>query len=190
MDNNAQPTPTPISEVTTQHTPVSNASVPVKSLQPAVKMQAPRAQLAVTPVIENLPSSDTNQANLQPASSPKSKEHEPAPAPFPDLVKMSETELRQEEVEVEKELEGLIEKSPDNEKPKISEEARRAGLEHALQDIPMPAVPTSDPALPLSYEDAVWTKKKYKWKDSIAWLSALVIYHLKKIGFIEKDKKI
>ncbi|HVF69156.1 MAG TPA: hypothetical protein VNA13_01180, partial [Xanthomonadales bacterium] len=85
------------------------------------------------PVLSNT-QADTQQAS--PVVSPRGKEQEPVPAPLPDVAKMSEAEIVNEEKEVEKELESIIEKSPDNEKPDIPKDVQQAGVTHAAEDTP------------------------------------------------------
>lgn len=116
-----------------------------------------------------------------PISASVSKEHEPVPVPFPDVSKMTGPEVVEEEGKIEKELEALVEKTPDLEKPKIPEEAKKAGLEHAKADTPMPPIVSGVKPLPMSYDEAEFTRKKYKWKDSVAWFAAVIMYHWKKL---------
>lgn len=111
---------------------------------------------------------------------PQSKEREPAPS-FPDVAKMTESEIVIEEKEVEKELESIIEKSPDTEKPTIPKEVQQAGVTHAHEDIPIPTSLKGSSSLPMEYDEAQFTRKKYRWKDSVAWFAALIMYHWKKI---------
>lgn len=149
--------------------------------QDAVNRPIPnRGGIPVTPVV----------AAPSLVSSPSSKEHEPAAsAPFPDVSKMTGPEVVEEEGKIEKELEALVEKTPDLEKPKIPEEAKKAGLEHAKADTPMPPVVSGVKPLPMSYDEAEFTRKKYKWKDSVAWFAAVVMYHWKKLGISNKKKE-
>lgn len=130
-------------------------------------------------------------SNLQHVGGPKGKEHEPMPAPFPDVVKMNEKEIRNEEFEVERELESLIEKSPSSEKPKIPPAAEQAGMEHSGEDQDMPPINSGYAALPMSYDEAEFIKKKnkYHWKNSIAWLATIIMYHWKRINMSSKNNK-
>jgi hypothetical protein len=148
-------------------------------------------QPVVTPAQEEQKAAD-NQIPVQtppapqPAGGPRSKEQEPTPQPFPDVTKMSEADIKKEEVEVEKELESWIEKLPHEEKPQIPEEAKKLGLEHAKEDTPMPTSPTGVVALPMTYEQAEDIRKKtrfqlYYWRKSITWLASLIMYHWKRI---------
>lgn len=124
-----------------------------------------------------------------PVSSPTGKEHEPGSIPFPDASKMTGPEIVEEEGKIEKELEALVEKTPDMEKPKIPEEAKKSGLDHAKADTPMPPVVVGVKPLPMSYDEAEFTRKKNKWKDSVAWFAAVVMYHWKKLGISNKKKE-
>ncbi len=119
--------------------------------------------------------STVNSAPAQPVSKPFSKEHEP----MPDIVKMTENQILQEENRVDKELKEIVAKSPDIEKPEISEEAKKAGLEHAKENTQMPVTASSNISLPMTYEQAQLTRKKYRFRDSIAWLADIIIYYFK-----------
>jgi hypothetical protein len=135
-------------------------------------------------------STSSQPSSPQAPSSPVGKEQEPAGAPFPDVSKMTEAEVKKEELEVERELESFIEKGSDLEKPKIDEEAKKAGLEHAGEDTKMPPVQVGAGVLPMSNEEAELTRKRYKWKDSISWLATLIAYHWKKLSYSDKKKEI
>ncbi|HSW87676.1 MAG TPA: hypothetical protein VLG12_00765 [Candidatus Saccharimonadales bacterium] len=156
--------PIPASQANDQNVSAQSQQAPVISVN-QVNDQAVSDQVSISP----------------PISSPKSKEHEPSLTPAPDVVKMTPSEIIKEEKVVEKEIEMLVEKSPDTEKPKIPQVVKNAGVEHAKADIPMPAIQNGKSALPMSYEEAEFTRKKYKWKDSLAWLSDLIVYHWKKL---------
>ncbi len=157
------------------------------STQTAPQQNAPSAPQnesvlpQVPPAVQPDGKSQEPQAAPQPVSSPRSKEQEPVPAPLPDVAKMSEAEIVEEEKVVEKELESMIEKSPDHEKPDIPKEAQEAGLTHSGADIPHPTAPSGAVTLPMSYDEAEFTRKKYKWRSSVAWFASLIMYHWKKI---------
>lgn len=121
------------------------------------------------------------QTAPQPVSSPRSKEQEPVPAPLPDVAKMTEAEIIDEEKEVEKELEAIIEKSPNTEKPDIPKEAQDAGVTHSGADIPHPAAPSGSVVLPMTFEEAKTKYDKYKWRNSVSWFAGLIVYHWKKL---------
>ncbi len=123
----------------------------------------------------------------QPESSPARKEQGPATSAAtstPDIQTTDEEEIRKDE----KEIEAMLEKSPDTEKPKIPEEVKAAGVEHAKEDTPMPELPTDKKGMPMDFDKALITRKTYKWMDSIAWLATLVMYQIKKMNFKPKDK--
>lgn len=126
---------------------------------------------------------------VQAVGGPANREHEPASAPQPDVVKMTEPEIIREEEKVERELETIIEKTPDTEKPEIPKEVQNAGVTLAKEAIPMPAGPTGSVVLPMTYQEAELTNKNYKWKDSVSWLASLIMYHWKKLGFKPSTKK-
>lgn len=169
MDNNAQ-------QATSSAMPVPNrGGIPVTSVA------APRP--AETHPIEKVVIQDATPQPVipQPITGSRNKEAEPAPKPFPDAVKMSESEIQKEEIEIAGEIEAMVEASPDSEKPKIPEDVKAAGVEHAKEDTPMPPIQIGVKPLPMSFDEAEFTRKKYKWKDSISWLSDLIIYHWKKL---------
>jgi hypothetical protein len=185
MDNNA-----PNTQNTVQ-TDTTNVPVTAQIQSAFGKMQEPpiRTQTAGQNVLTNLPAPDKSQLNTppMPSSAPAGKEREPVSAPFPDVSKMSETQIIEEEKVLEKELESIVEKSPDVEKPQIPDEAKQAGLTHAKESTPMPVVSSGNIVLPMTYEEAKLTRKKYRWRDSISWFTALVMYHWKKIN-LTKEK--
>jgi hypothetical protein len=142
----------------------------------------------IIPEVQAITQTDANQSAIpQPGTSPKNREHEPAA--FPDVVKMSEQQVQDEEKKVEGEIESLIEESPDTEQPKISHELKIVGVEKSIDDIANSVIQPAGqvPILPMTFDEAELTRKKYKWKDSIAWLSDLIIYHWKKLSFKRKE---
>ena len=120
----------------------------------------------------------SQQAPVSPVSAPN-REHEPAP--FPDVSKMTEAEIQKEEKEVEKELEAIVEKSPKDQSPKVDEELKRIGVELTDEARVEPTFSVGEQALPMSFAQARATRQKYKWRNSISWLAALVMYHWKKL---------
>ncbi len=192
QNNQSQPTTQP-AQPTNQQVPVAP---PVKSVVDPVP----------TPTAS--PDTDTDQKTLPdrsaprqvqapvaspvvhpPVGAPANKEHEPGtPHSKLDVDKMSESEIVEEEKVVEKELEALVEKSPDTEKPEIPKEVQAAGVTHAKENTPMPQIASGTKSLPMSFQDALATQKKYKWRNSITWFASLVMYHWKKIGLTNSSK--
>lgn len=170
----------------------TQAVTPVQNM--VSKMQPPAAQAPALPQVENKNDSPTptgtevqaSSTSAQPVSAPLTKEHEPR-STMPDVVKMTETQIVQEEVKVEKELEGIVSQSPNTEIPNIPPEAKNAGLEHAKEDTPLVSSPTSTVIMPMTFEEAQLTQKKYRFRDSIAWLADIIIYHFKKISRKPED---
>jgi len=130
----------------------------------------------------------------QQVSSSNNREQESAPVPFPDAAKMTASEVLSTEKDIEGEIEALeakdvvIEESPDTEKPKISPEVKALGVKHAKEDTPMPTEPSGKIILPMTAEEALLTRKKSKWKDSVAWFATLIIFVGKKLAFKTTDK--
>jgi hypothetical protein len=185
MDNNA-PKAQNTAQTDAINTPIT------ASVQSALgKMQEPpmRTQTAGQNISVNLPEPDKSQLTNSPvpSSAPTGKEHEPVSAPFPDVSKMSETQIIEEEKVLEKELNSIVEKSPDLEKPKIPEEAKQAGLTHAKENTPMPVVSSGNIILPMTYEEAKLTRKKYRWRDSVSWFTTLIMYHWKKMNLTKEN---
>ncbi|HUQ84748.1 MAG TPA: hypothetical protein VM077_00345 [Candidatus Limnocylindrales bacterium] len=156
-----------------------NESVTVPAAQPS--QAVPVAQVEEKP--------QAPPSIPQPVSAPRSKEQEPVSAPLPDVAKMSEAEIVEEEKVVEKELESFVEKSPDAEKPDIPKDVQQAGVTHVGEDVPVHPTTSGFVSLPMSYDEAEFTRKKYKWKSSVAWLAAVVMYHWKKIKITSKEVK-
>lgn len=156
-----------------QNTPIISQN---ESMTPSPE---PSAQAAPVVQVEEKP--QESQPMPQPVSAPRSKEQEPVPAPFPDVAKMSEAEIIDEEKEVEKELEALVEKSPDTEKPDIPKDVQAIGVKHAGADIPHPVAPSGSVVLPMTFDEANNNYNKKQWKNSISWFAGLIIYHWKKI---------
>jgi hypothetical protein len=176
MDNNAQK---PGAQFTT-----NRGGIPVEpmSTQPVQKQATPQ------------PMSETSAQAPAPAPqqiSSKGKEHEPAKTPFPDVVKMNEAEIKNEEREVERELEAIIEQSPQDEKPKIPAEAAEAGLEPSDEDRDLPPVLMGPTGLPMTYDEAAFIRKRnrFHWKNSIAWLASIIMYHWKKLNMVAKKRE-
>lgn len=186
MDNSAKQSTN--DQAVTQSKPVASpAQNAVKQMQ-----QSPASPMGGSTVINRggikveVPANNEKvQVSAAPVSAPAHKESEPAPPPLPDVAKMTEVEAKEEEIEVEKELESWIEKLPQAEKPKISEEAKQAGLTHAKEDTPMPPSPTGNIVLPMSYEEAKLVRRKNRWRNSISWFATLVMYHWKRLRFNE-----
>lgn len=118
---------------------------------------------------------------VQPISAPASKEQEPGAAPLPDVAKMTESEIVDEEKAVESELEKMIVQSPQDKPLDLPKEIKNIGAALANEDTLMPDVSLGNGAFPMTYPEAIKTNKISKVKESIKWISALIIYHWKKM---------
>ncbi len=126
------------------------------------------------------PTDQTNQGT--PVSTSLNREHEPAPTPFPDVSKMTEAEIQKEEKEVEEEIEAIVERSPKDQQPVLDEEIKKVGVALSEEDIKESPISIGDQPLPMTFNQAKVTRKKYNWRNSISWLAALVMYHWKKLN--------
>lgn len=87
------------------------------------------------------------------------------------------------EFEASPEVEKIVEKTPDQEKPVISQEVKKAGVTHSgpgVIDIPNPVIPAQK--LPVSYFDAVEEEKVTKLHDSKHWFMGLVVYLWRRVN--------
>lgn len=165
---------------------------PVSDAQPLQNSQiAPPAEetASITHSTSEIPVEPqaASQAAQPVVSVPAGKELEPHAAPLPDVAKMTEEEIVQEEKAVETELEKLVEQSPMDKKMDLPKEIKNIGAALANEDNPMPDFSSGAGALPMTYEEALKTKKKSRIKESIKWLSTLIIYHWKKMRAKPED---
>jgi hypothetical protein len=63
-------------------------------------------------------------------------------------------------------------------------------LENLLRSSSVHPTTSGFVSLPMSFDEAEFTRKKYKWKSSVAWFAAIVMYHWKKIKITSKEVKI
>ena len=110
-----------------------------------------------------------------------SPNREQEPAPFPDVTTMTEAEIQQEEKEVEKELEAIVERSPKDQQPVIDEEIKKVGVALSEEDIKEQPISIGVQPLPMTFGQAKVIRQKNNWRSSISWLAALVMYHWKKL---------
>jgi len=187
-----QPVTQPVKSVTVQSdiqpepvtAPIQNTARlnSVKTSAPAGKqMQQPSAVINRGGII-------VNPTPPQPVSAPSSKEQEPARS-MPDVVKMTEAEIVHEEEMMSNEIKEIVSESPDVDKPAIPQEVKEVGVEPAKTDSPMPTSPSGKVVLPMTYTEAELTRKKYRWKDSIAWFATLLVYHWKRINLKSQKKE-
>lgn len=85
------------------------------------------------------------------------------------------------EVSVEQSVEGVIEKSPDTEKPKISEPLQKAGVTHSGPGVPIEENKFAVHTMPMTYQQAAVIDKQTPLKDSKHWLAELIMYIWRKL---------
>ena len=112
---------------------------------------------------------------------PAGKELEARPLPMPDISKLSDSEIQEEEKQVETAIENLIVQSPADKKPEIPEEAKTAGVELAAHEMEFDPNKIGTVSLPMTFDEALKTQRKSRIRDSLKWLTTLIIYHWKKL---------
>jgi hypothetical protein len=85
------------------------------------------------------------------------------------------------EVAIEKNIEHVVEKSPDTEKPQLSQAVKAAGVTLSGPGIPVDENVFGVKSLPMTYEEALVQDKQTKMKDSKHWLAELVMYVWRKL---------
>lgn len=123
--------------------------------------------------------SDQTVKPAVPVSSPTNREHEPSN--FPDVSKMTESDIQKEEKELEKQIEAIVEESPNEKNPKVDEELKRIGVELTDEARVEPTFSKGTQPLPMSFDQAKDTRKKHNWRSSVSWLATLIMYHWKKL---------
>jgi len=157
MGDTAQVDPKPQDQPQQQAENTSASVAPAAPVQPATP--APTQQLSV---------------------SGGGKEGSPmvtAPTPPQEIAKPTHPE-----VVVPQELSGVVEKSPDTERPQIDQQAADAGVAAAKESTFLPASATGSIKLPMTYEEALLKKKNAKFQDGVKWFAAYVAYQWKKIN--------
>ncbi|GIW61185.1 MAG: hypothetical protein KatS3mg089_0037 [Patescibacteria group bacterium] len=142
--------------------------------------QADSDQINYSKNQEGNPSSSLAQnSSVQNLISGPQKEHAPLEAPVVDYIKPTEVEpvLHPEVKEVGVEI------SHDQEKPKLTEEHQRLGIEYAKESVPVSLSKTSGTNLPYNPEQIAMLKKTTHKDDSKHWLVILTEYLLKKLSF-------
>lgn len=179
------------SQVSVQQGITPAASKVSRAMQDPVAPPPPVATPPTAPIAET--KKDVVEAPPAPTQQPVSggpagKEREPVYAPLPDVAKLSDKEIVEEEKVVEAELESMVEKSPAEKKPDIPQEVKDAGVTATDDDAVMSNLVAGAVVPPMSLDEAKFTRKRHKWRESISWLSELIIYHWKKMRSKPEDK--
>jgi hypothetical protein len=94
------------------------------------------------------------------------------------------------ELKVEQSVEHVVEKAPDQDKPKIPEEVKAVGVTHSGPGIPVDENVFNVKSLPMTYEQAVAEVKEHpKLNDSKHWLGELIKYVWRKLDPMIGKKK-
>ena len=152
--------------------PQSNQQRPVQPISGPVE-QGPIQTAAVA----ETPSDNDEEDIVQPA-----KQEVGSPTvPQQKEVQTIEVTPSIPEVAVEKNVENVIEKSPDVEKPDIAPDVQAAGVTHSGPGVPVSENVFAVKSLPMTYQQAVAIDKQTKLKDSKHWLAELVMYVWRKL---------
>lgn len=114
------------------------------------------------------------------------KEH----APVQEMAVHEAVKPTEIEPVIDQELkEAGVEKAPDVERPELSVAEQNAGVAHAKEAVPVPALPTTVhlPELPMTHEQVLETVKTHKQDDTVVWYAKLVDYVRQKLTFVNKD---
>jgi hypothetical protein len=179
---------TPVAEIQQADSPTTE---PAKTDQPTGVITTPPAiekpQLVASPEPPVAVQTQAAQPAAPSVTVQTGKEQEPQTVPLPDVAKMTESEIVQEEKAVESELEKLVEQSPMDKKMDLPKEIKNIGAALANEDSPMPDFASGVGVFPMTYDEALKTKKKSRIRESIKWLSTLIIYHWKKLRAKPED---
>lgn len=162
MDNTAQKPPVPMQSGSQQDSQSAD-SAPAQEVQAAPPAQDPQQQPSVqTPV------------------SAAGTMHKEAGLPLPTTELIRPTEV--EPIIPPEVAEYGVEAVKDHEKPELSLEDKKGGLEPAKEAVPVPTQPSGLITLPMTQAQAMQTLKKTKSvSESVAWLAVLVIKHLRQM---------
>jgi len=151
--------------------------------------QAPPQVVSDKPVQEQgvtQPSDQTIASPVQQASSQQvsvtSGGKEGAPMVTAPVVPQETVSASLPEVVIPQEVQPIVEKSPETDKPEVDNAAEQAGVSLAKESAPIPASATASIKLPMTYEEAILKKKNSKFRQSIKWLAAVIEYQWKKLN--------
>ncbi len=177
-----------------QSTPSAQAMISGRGQPPAPTISAGTMSPS-EPVIQSIPTppqaisvhpeqgpvsvaSSEDQADVQPAR----QEVSTKPVQNTAEIKRVEVQPTTPELKVESSVENIIEKTPDLDKPKLSEAVKAAGVTHSGPGIPIDENVFNVKSLPMTFEQAVAEEKQHpKLNDSKHWLAELVMYVWRKL---------
>jgi hypothetical protein len=130
------------------------------------------------------------QYTPQQAQAPSEIVHQPSPEKIatqavPQEIAQSTTEMvgpSVPEIEIPKELTGIVNKTSDGQNYTIPVELQNYGVRHTIPQVVVPENKYEIRTLPLPYEEVLAKEKAFQYKDSMKWLSAKVHYYWKKIN--------
>lgn len=171
----------------TQNTPSASGRVqqpaPVQagnmSQQPAPTPQTISVHPEQGPVQTAIaPTENTEDKIIQPA------QQEVSVKPVQQVAEVDEVEIKPStpELTVEQSVEHVVEKAPDMDKPKISQDLKAVGVTHSGPGVPVDTNSFNVSSLPLTFDQAIAEEKQHpRMNDSKHWLAELVIYVWRKI---------
>lgn len=130
------------------------------------------------PVQTATPSESTEDEIVQPA------QQEVSVKPVQQTAEVDAIEMKPStpEVSVEQSVEQVIEKSPDMDRPKLSNDLKAIGVTHSGPGVPVDTNNWNVKSLPMTFEQAVAEEKQHpRLNDSKHWLAELVLYVWRKI---------
>lgn len=191
-----------------QSTPNIQPPVGSRALPPAAVVQSENmSQTAPNTVGQSIPtpqpiSGHPEQAPLQTSAPVENSQEDPEedqPArqevstrPTQSVAEVQEIEVTPSvpEIAVEKSIEHVVEKSPDAEKPQLSDEVKAVGVTHSGPGVAVDENVFSVKTLPMTYDQAVAEEKLHpQLNDSKHWLSELVQYVWRKLDPTNGKKK-
>ncbi len=187
-----------------QSTPNAQASVIGRGQAPAPTISA-GTMSPNEPVVQSVPTPQTisvhpEQGPVQTGSSSvEDSEDEVQPArqevstkPVQNTAEIQQVEIQPTtpELQVEKSVENIVEKTPELDQPKISEVVKAAGVTHSGPGVPIDENAFNVKVLPMTYEQALNEEKTHpKLNDSKHWLAELVLYVWRKLDPTHGRKK-
>lgn len=132
--------------------------------------------------IQSSNGSESSQENAEDDIQPAKQEVSTKPANQAVEQQQIEVSPATPEVAIEQSIEHVVEKSPDVDKPKLSEAVKAVGVTHSGPGIPLDENAFQVKTLPMTFEQALAEEKSHpKLDDSKHWLAELVLYVWRKI---------
>lgn len=170
---------------------------PVQNTSPMNRVQAPVTPPRVdeVPVQTPAPQSPTASSTNKETGPAAVQEVKPSVTQEAASIESQTVELQPSipEAKIEKSMEQVLEKSPDQEKPVIPPAVKAAGVTHSgpgVIDVQVQQNGLIVKPLPATYAEAALEEKKTEFKSSKHWLMGTVMYVWRKINpELGKEKK-